>query len=321
MSESQLNSRDITFRTVFHDVEGIKSYLRKLRNENERVIKNIEGVVKNAIDKVINESEELYNIISGMVNSSISPLKTEWISDYFISFIAENISDTTVNLISNSFMSIIDYNSGDFNAYINSALTTDRIEAFISPLKTEWISDYFISFIAENISDTTVNLISNSFMSIIDYNSGDFNAYINSALTTDRIEAFISPLKTEWISDYHLFKKYYTTLTESITVNVGGTLTPTTALKRFRILAYISGDNATDNLHYKYTSTAITEDAYTVVDGNLQQATLTIANLVTGDTGFNVIFNTEDANVDYKSYLGGILWYGFTDLIDPSLLT
>ena len=119
------------------------------------------------------------------------------------------------------------------------------------------------------------------------------------------------------LGDYHLIKKYYTTLTENVNITADN---PQAALKRFRILAYISGDNATDNLHYKYTSNAITEDAYAVTDGNLIPAVLTIADLTAGEGSFNVKFNNEDSNVDYKNYLGGTLWYGFTDLVDPDLL-
>ena len=366
MSESQLNSRDITFRTVFHDVEGIKSYLRRIRKENERVMTNIQSIVFEQVQKAFSSTVELNKMIISTVDNRIeelvSPLRTEWVNDAFADHIAENISDTTINVISSAFMSIVNDNSTNFNAYINRALTTDRIEAFISPLKTEWVNDAFADHIAENISDTTISVISNAFMSIVNDNSTNFNAYINSAidsdntisvissafmsivndnstnfnayinsaLTTDRIEAFISPLKTAWVNDafadhigeinlksiletYHLIEKHYTTLTEQVTINISDP----TMLKKFRILAYISGDKATDNLHYTYTPTAIFEDAYTITGGEITPSLLTIANITTNTNSFTVNFNTANNNVDYKNYLSGTLWYGFTDLIDP----
>ena len=278
MSESQLNSRDITFRTVFHDVEGIKSYLRKLRHENERVMKNIEGVVSGAINDVLNDSEKLKVMISELVNDAMDPLQTAWVDTNFIAYISDSISDTTVSLISNRFIDIVSDNTEAFNAYISNNITSATVGALISPLKTEWVDTNFINYIA-------------------------------SEFTEDNIK--------NMLGDYHLIKKYYTTLTENVNITADN---PQAALKRFRILAYISGDNATDNLHYKYTSNAITEDAYAVTDGNLIPAVLTIADLTAGEGSFNVKFNNEDSNVDYKNYLGGTLWYGFTDLVDPNLL-
>ena len=367
MSESQLNSRDITFRTVFHDVEGIKAYLRKLRHENERVMRNIQSLVQNEVYEAFNSAATLNSMVQGAVNDIISPLKTEWVDNNFITFIADNISDTTINLISNRFMSIVNYNSDEFNSYINSALTGDTVEALISPLKTEWVDNNFITFIADNISDTTINLISNRFMSIVDYNSGQFNVYINNALTSNAVEALISPLKTEWIDNnfinyitgfisecncsgglssditddiqkeiadqfpeidvknilkkYHLIEKHHTTFTSNVTIDISDLTNPSSALERFRILAYIRGEKATDTLHYTYTSNAIIEDAYNNTDGDLTAAILTIATMIIeNNTHLNVNFNTTD-NIDLNSYLGGTLWYGFTDLINPGSST
>ena len=367
MSESQLNSRDITFRTVFHDVEGIKAYLRKLRHENERVMRNIQSLVQNEVYEAFNSAATLNSMVQGAVNDIISPLKTEWVDNRFITFIADNISDTTIDLISNRFMSIVDYNSDEFNSYINSALTGDTVEALISPLKTEWVDNTFITFIADNISDTTIDLISNRFMSIVDYNSEQFNAYINNALTSNAVEALISPLKTEWIDNnfinyitgfisecncsggsssditddiqkeiadqfpeidvknilkkYHLIEKHYTTLTSNVTIDISGLTNPSSALERFRILAYITGEKATDTLHYTYTSNAIIEDAYNNTDGVLTAAVLTIANMGINGDNLNVNFYTGDENIDFNSYLSGTLWYGFTDLINPGSST
>ena len=278
MSESQLNSRDITFRTVFHDVEGIKSYLRRLRGENERILKNIYSLIQSEVYKVFTSMDELHEMIGEVIDAVVSPLQTQWVDNNFIDYISDSISASTINLISNNFMSIVDYNSSDLNAYINSALTSDKIEEFISPLQTQWISGYFISYIADKFTEIDIK---------------------------------------NMLNEYHLIKKYHTTLESNVIINISG---ETDALKRFRILAYISGDNATDNLHYRYASSAITEDAYTVNGGDLLSTVLTIANLTTtpNDT-LNVAFNTDTANVDYNSYLGGTLWYGFPDLIDPNM--
>ncbi len=425
MSESQLNSRDITFRTVFHDVEGIKSYLRKLRSENERVMKNIQSLVQNEVYKAFNSAATLSSMVHEAVNDIVSPLKTEWVNDDFVDYIGENISDITINLVSNNFMSIVGYNSNQFNAYINSsltssaveglisplqtswvnnefmdyiadntsdtivnlisnrfmsivgynsgelnayinnAITSNTVEAFVSQLQTEWVNDDFIDYIGNNLSDTTVNLISNRFMSIVEYNSGELNAYINSAITIGAVETLISPLKTEWVDnsfinyitgfisnsggniindiqkeiadqfpeidvknilkDYHLIEKHFTTLTDNVTIDTSGLANPEAALERFRILAYISGDKATDTLHYTYTAGAITEDAYTLITDGATTATILSAtqlNIATLTTGINYLtVNFNISNVDYINYTGGTLWYGFTDLVNPESST
>ena len=300
MNESQLNSRDITFRTIFHDVEGIKAYLRKLRVENERIMRNVQSLVQNEVYNAFNSEATLNSMVQGAVNDIISPLKTEWVSDYFISFIADNISDTTINIISNGFMSIVNNNSEEFNAYINSALTTDAVEALISPLKTEWVDNNFINYLTGFISSSRSNI-------------------------TDDIQREIADQFPEIdvkniLKKYHLIEKHYTTLAENVTIDISDLTNPSSALERFRILAYISGEKATDNLHYTYTSNVITEDAYSTSGGNLISAVLTIANIGIDNGNLNVNFNTAN-NVDFNSYHGGTLWYGFTDLVDPEQST
>ena len=299
MSESQLNSRDITFRTVFHDVEGIKSYLRRIRKENERVMTNIQSIVYEQVQKAFSSAFGLNSLIISAVDERIeefiNPLQTEWINDEFINYIASSTDDNTINVISNAFMSIVEYNSTNFNAYINNALTTGAVEAFISPLKTEWISDYFISYIASNIGG------------------------VPGSFTTQDIQQTIADQFPEIdvkniLKDYHLIEKHYTTLTSNVMIDISGLTNPATAIERFRILAYVSGDKSTDNLHYTYTSTAITEDAYSVNNGDLVTTILTIANMNIDNSNLNVEFNTT---VDYNSYVGGTLWYGFTDLVNP----
>ena len=365
MSGSQLNSRDITFRTVFHDVEGIKSYLRRIRKENERVMTNIQSIVFEQVQRAFSSTVELNSMIISAVDDRIeqliNPLQTKWVDDKFINYIASSTDNNTINLISNTFMSIIEYNSENFNTYINSTLTTDRIEEFVSPLKTEWVNDGFVDYIADNISDTTVNLISNTFMSIVDYNSMNFNAYINRALTTESIEAIISPLKTEWISDYfisyitsniggvpgsvttqdiqqtianqfpevdikyalkdyHLIEKHYTDLVTEITIDTSGLINPATALNRFRILAYTKDNKSTSELNYTYTGSAIIEDAYVLTNSILSTTSITIANMsVNDDNDLSISFTSGDDVVN--AYMGGTLWYGFTDLVEPDTNT
>ena len=227
MNENQLNSRDITFRTVFHDVEGIKAYLRKLRHENERVINNIQTLIHNEVHNAFNSATTLRNIVSEVVNETISPLKTEWVNDEFIDYIGNNLSASTINIISDKFMSIVNYNSEQFNAYINSAITTGAVEAIISPLKTEWIDSSFINYIT--------GFISNS--------SGNITNDIQQEIANQFPEIDIKNI----LKDYHLIEKHYTTLTTNVAIDISGLANPATALERFRILAYISGDKATDN--------------------------------------------------------------------------
>ena len=336
MSESRLNSRDVSFRTVFHDVEGIKAYLRRMNKEHEILINGIQSIVcdqvKDAFSSLVGLSSMIISTVEDRIEDFVSPLRTEWVNNEFSDYIASSTNDNTINVISNAFMSIVEYNSENFNAYINNAIDTDN----------------------------TINVISNAFMSIVEYNSENFNAYINNALTTNSIEAFISPLQTAWIStgfmgyiadniewnsggfmtqdiqqiianqfpevdikytlkDYHLIEKHYTTLTSNVAIDISGLTNPATAIERFRILAYTKDDKSTSELNYTYTGSAIIEDAYALVESNLLTTSITIANMNLNGDDLSISFTSSDAVVN--AYMGGTLWYGFTDLVEPDTNT
>ena len=304
MSESRLNSRDVSFRTVFHDVEGIKAYLRRMNKEHEILINGIQSIVcdqvKDAFSSLVGLSSMIISTVEDRIEDFVSPLRTEWVNNEFSDYIASSTNDNTINVISNAFMSIVEYNSENFNAYINNALTTNSIEAFISPLQTAWISTGFMGYIADNI----------------EWNSGGF--------MTQDIQQIIANQFPEvdikyTLKDYHLIEKHYTTLTSNVAIDISGLTNPATAIERFRILAYTKDDKSTSELNYTYTGSAIIEDAYALVESNLLTTSITIANMNLNGDDLSISFTSSDAVVN--AYMGGTLWYGFTDLVEPDTNT
>ena len=391
-------AKDISYRTIYNDVEVIKAYLRRLKPTSDIIIN--EELIRDMVSDYLSDYtvDVLSDKLGEFVLSLISPLRTTYVNDDFIDYIVSGIkscdctTDAIVTLISNKFMSIIDWNHDDFISYITSNVQcnitstqfinivtenkdsimnyisdtvynyiSDDVLSLISPLRTAYVNDDFIDYIVSGIkscdctTDAMVTLISNKFMSIIEWNHDDFISYITSNVQCNitstqfinivtenkySIMNYISDTVYNYISDdilsliaesvqqeladqypeldvkyllrdYHLIDKESVKITSNLlTIPTKTLYNPASAFERFRLLACISSGAYTIEPLTDLNQT-LSGNAYTFYDplSLTTQATIT----TTGNSLSLFLTGLFNSHIDN----GSVLWYGFTDLINP----
>lgn len=283
----------ITFRTVYNDVEAIKAYLRRLKPIRDVHID--EDIIRDVISDYLSDMTEdvLSDRFSDFFNDMISPLRPEWISDDngFIERIVSGVKcdctpETIINIITTKKDDILSYISGDIYNYI-SDYVSDDILSLISPLRTAYVNEDFINYITANI---------------------DFDNAVEKVLADQYPELDVKYI----LRDYHLINKHYVEISSAVlTIPTGDLYNPASAFERFRLLAYVSSDSSI-NEPLTDLNMSLNDNVYQIIEPISQEV---YATLNTNDTGELTLKLTS--KFDYHVGEDSVLWYGFTDLVNP----
>ena len=178
------------------------------------------------------------------------------------------------------------YISGDIYNYISSYVSED-ILSLISPLRTAYVNEDFINYITANI---------------------DFDDAVEKALADQYPELDVKYI----LRDYHLINKHYVEISSAVlTIPTSDLYNPASAFERFRLLAYVSSDSSI-NEPLTDLNMSLNSGVYQIVEPISQEV---YATLNTNDTGELTLNLTS--KFDYHVGEDSVLWYGFTDLVNP----
>ena len=175
-------------------------------------------------------------------------------------------------------------------------------------------------------SNEVINIITENKDTILNYISGDIYNVISgyiidpSTNVTQEVQQAIADQYPELdvkylLRDYHLIDKHYVNLTSNVlTIPTDSLYNPASGFERFCLLAYISGGSTVIEPLTDFNRKLYGSGKYQFYDP-ASGGNSVVAELTTTATGLSLLLTGffNEYNIDDKS----VLWYGFTDLINP----
>ena len=250
-------------------------------------------------------SGTVFSYISDDVLALISPLQTSYVTTAFIDYIIKDIATytdaTIIDIVSNNFMSIVDYNSESFFNYLSDNFTVNITSSDV------------INIITEN-KDTILNYISGDIYEYISGYISDPSTNVTQVVQQAIVDQYPELDVKYLLRDYHLIDKHCINLTSNVlTIPTDSLYNPASGFERFRLLAYVSSDSTVIEPLTDFNQVLIENGKYQFYDPASGENSIA-AELTSADTGLS-LFLTGFFNGHFDNQ--SVLWYGFTDLINP----
>ncbi len=272
------------------------------------------------VSMISSNQEEIMKYISGTVfsyinddiMSLISPLKTSYVNSAFIDYIISGITscdcseESIVNVVSKNFMSIIEYNSEAFIDYITNYVDVEVTSAVVIDIITE-NSDTILGLISEDIYNYISGFISECSC---EDPSTDIANQVQQAIADQYPELDVKYI----LRDYHLIDKHCISLiSTALTIPTSSLYNPASGFERFRLLALVSSDSSVVEPLTDFNQALTTDGKYQIYDPAAGEGGIA-ATLSSTTTGLSLLLTGF-----FNSHISdqSVLWYGFTDLINP----
>ena len=270
------------------------------------------SMVYGHIDDYVSECKCDGDTVVGVINNNMTDIlefNSQTILNYFSGkFEYELPRDDILDLVQENFYSLTDPQTDNYWSMVYG-----HIDDYISECKCD--GEFVVNMISENITtilenngDEIINYLSGHWTPVIDVNYDDMA--VKRALADQYPELDVHYI----LRDYHLIDKHCIGLTSSVlNIPTSDLINPSTGLERFRLLSYITSGAAKmeplNDLSYELDGSDIYQIRDTVNE--------VVASVMANDDDYDLKLILSGFFSDYIAK-GAHLWYGFTDLINPT---